>query len=297
MDTRSSWFERYPLISYFALAFGISWGGLVAIVGVDGFPVASEAEFWRLLAPLVAVMLLGPSIAGLAAAWLDGGREGLQRLAARVRAWRVPARWYFVALFTAPIVTLTALGLLRVGDPFYRPGLLTAERPMMHLLLGMLTGVAAGCFEELGWTGFATPALRRRFTPTMTGVVLGVIWGLWHLFASYWGSLGAGDVPIPIYLVVVLFSTLVPYRILMTWVHERTQSVFVAMLMHGALTGSLRILEPIGISGSRLMAWSAVTSAVYCLLVVSFIAWRSPASSPPRPARSSRASSMAPGAS
>lgn len=308
-DRSANWFVRHPLVTYLVLAFGISWVGVIAIVGLDGFPVASDAEFRRLIAPLVAVMLLGPSVAGVLAVWLDGEREGkrdglrgggraaLAGLVARAKAWQEEPRWYAVALLTAPVVILVSLLVLWLRDPWYRPGLIAAERPVIHLLLGLLTGVVAGLFEEIGWTGYVTPVLRRRFTPTMTGLVLGVIWGLWHLVASFWGSNGAGEVPLAIYLPVILFSTLIPYRVAMTFVHERTQSLFVAMVMHGALTASLRILEPLGIGGWRLMVFSAMTSGLFCLVAVSFAAWRSNASSPPRPAPSSRASSMAPGAS
>lgn len=288
---------HHALPTYLLLAFGISWVGVISIVGLDGFPVASDAEFRRLIAPLVAVMLLGPSVAGIVGVWLDGGSAGLAELRARALRWRVARHWYAIALGAAPAVILVALFILWLRDPWFQLGVLTAERPAIHLLLGLLTGVAAGFFEEIGWTGFATPVLRRRFSVMQVGVLLGVIWGLWHLVASYWGSNGAGEVPLAIYLPVILFSTLVPYRVAMTFVHERTQSLLVAMVMHGSLTASLRILEPIGIGGWRLMTFSAMTSALLCLLAVSFVAWRYPASGSRPQARSSPGSSMAPGAS
>jgi membrane protease YdiL (CAAX protease family) len=92
---------------------------------------------------------------------------------------------------------------------------------LTHLLLGVATRAAAGFFEEIGWTGFAIPTLRKRLTPTQTGVVLGVIWGAWHTLVSWWGSAGAAGVPMAVYLPIVLF----------------------AMLMHAALTGSVRVQE------------------------------------------------------
>ncbi len=285
MTAFTRWFVRNEFAPYLLLAFGISWAGVIAIVGLDGIPVASDAEFRRLIAPLVVVMLLGPSVGGLVATALDGGRAALRKLGSRMKAWRVESHWYAVALLTAPLVLVGSMGVLALRDPWFKFGIVTAPRPMIHLLLGLLTGAAAGFFEEIGWTGYLTPVLRRRFSPTIAGLVLGIIWGLWHAVASLWGSTGAGDVPLAIYLPVVLFTTLVPYRILMTWVHERTQSVFVAMLMHGSLTASLRILEPIGISGGRLMAWCAMTSAVFCLLAVSYVPWRYSASGSPPPSK------------
>ena len=256
------------LTPYLLIAFGISWLGVLAVVGLDGFP-GSEADFTRLIVPVVAAMLLGPSLAGIAATALTTGRAGLRDLLARGRAWSLEPRWYSVALFTAPLVIAGTLSVLRLFEPSYRPGIATVSTPASHLLLGVLTGAAAGFFEEIGWTGFAIPTLRRRLTPTQTGVVLGVIWGAWHTLVSWWGSVGAGPVPMTVYLPVLLFAFLVPYRILMVWVYERTQSLFLAMLMHAALTGSVRILDPIGIAGRELVIYNAAIGAgLWCVVAV-----------------------------
>jgi len=37
-----------------------------------------------------------------------------------------------------------------------------------------------GPVEEFGWRGLALPLMQRMFTPIWAGLILGVIWGLWH---------------------------------------------------------------------------------------------------------------------
>jgi hypothetical protein len=72
-----------------------------------------------------------------------------------------------------------------------------------------------------------------------------------------------------LYLAVVLFAFLVPYRILMVWVYERTHSVLIAMLMHAALTASVRIFDPIGIAGRELVTYSAAFgAALWCVVAI-----------------------------
>ena len=38
-----------------------------------------------------------------------------------------------------------------------------------------------GPVEELGWRGFALPMLQRRFAPVWSSLILGLVWGFWHL--------------------------------------------------------------------------------------------------------------------
>ncbi|MEU1631105.1 CPBP family glutamic-type intramembrane protease [Streptomyces sp. NPDC020096] len=40
--------------------------------------------------------------------------------------------------------------------------------------------LAAAC-EELGWSGYATDPMLRRWGLLTTGVLLGGFWGLWHV--------------------------------------------------------------------------------------------------------------------
>jgi membrane protease YdiL (CAAX protease family) len=256
---------RYPVAVYVALAFAISWGGVVLTVG-DGFP-GSPDEFASRLLPVVLAMLAGPSVAGLVVAGAADGRSGVRDLWSRVGRVRVPPRWYLAALGIAPLVVLTTLLFLSVGSHAFRPGVLSAPDPTSHLLVGLATGLAAGLFEELGWTGLAVPRLRRRYGMLTTGLIVGVIWGAWHLLVVWWGSTSSsGGVSMALYLPVMTLSFLPPYRVLMVWVYDRTQSTGIAMLMHASLTASVRIFDPIGLSGRPMLIYNLGLGVVLWLI-------------------------------
>ena len=70
-----------------------------------------------------------------------------------------------------------------------------------------------------------------------------------------------------IYLPVMLFSFLPPYRVLMVWVYDRTGSLLVAMLMHASLTTSVRIFDPLAISGVALLTYNLVLAAALWVVV------------------------------
>jgi len=261
---KASWTE---VSTYFLLAFAISWGGVVAVVGLDGFPGSSET--FRVLLPRVVVaMLAGPSVAGLAATTLFLGKAGLRGLWRGVRNFRVGARWYAVALLTAPTVVFGVLMALSLRSPVFRPGILTVRDLSTHLILGLVTGFGAGLFEELGWTGFAVPRLRSRYGVVVTGLIAGLVWGAWHLLVVWWGSAGtAGSLPMAVYLPAMAFSFLVPYRVLMVWVYDRTDSLLLAMGMHASLTASVRIFDPVPISGESIVVYNLALGAALWTVV------------------------------
>jgi membrane protease YdiL (CAAX protease family) len=255
------------LLTYLALAFAISWGGVVLVVGVDGFPGTTD-QFQRLLPYVVAAMLAGPSVAGVLSAGVSNSGAGLRELLSRLLTWRVGARWYAIALLTAPLIVAGVLLVLSSRSPVFRPGIVTTGDPATHLLLGIVIGLAAGLFEELGWTGFAIPRLRLRYGIFATGLIVGLVWGAWHLLVAWWGSRAtSGSLSMGVYLPAMTLSFLPPYRILMVWVYDRTGSLLVAMLMHASLTASVRIFDPLDNSGEPIVAYNLILGSALWIAV------------------------------
>ena len=128
----------------------------------------------RLEAPL---SLLGPTIAGILMTGLFYGRRGLREMLARLLKWRVGAGWYAFALLIAPVIT--TISLLARSMP---PEIAIADDKLGLLLTGIVFGVTSSpIFEESGWIGFATPELRKRFGVIATGLMMGVLWGVWQV--------------------------------------------------------------------------------------------------------------------
>ncbi len=263
--------RKHPLLCYFALTFAISWGGFLIAIGPDGFPGTPELFEARL--PLaVLAMILGPSVAGLLLTALVLGRPGLVEFRARLLRWRVGLRWYAIACLLGPLLLL-AVGLaLSVRAAEFLPAILVTEDPAGLVGLGIAIALGAGIFEELGWTGFATPMLRRRFGVPATGLLLGMVWAAWHLLAAWWGSSAlSGSFARASYLVDP-FLFLVVFRMLMVWVHDRTGSLLIAILMHVGLTAAARILLAPGLVGGSLLsldvAWLLAMGAVVAAVVL-----------------------------
>lgn len=242
-----SWLNRHPLLGYFALAFGISWSGILIILAARGFDLSPMLPLEAGL--ILLAMLLGPSLSGLIVTTILEGRAGLHELGARLMNWRAGARWYAVALLTVPTILLTILLLLSaVVDP--------AFAPRFHWAL-FAVGLVAGSFEEIGWTGFATPRLLARQRLGMAGLSLGLTWAFWHLLVDFRYNIDAMGAAWLLEFTVVYLATLTPYRMLMMWVYSKTQSLLLAMFMHASFTGWLLVLFP-ATSLSQSLVWQSV---------------------------------------
>jgi membrane protease YdiL (CAAX protease family) len=238
------------------------------VVGGPSEILGSPEKFETRFGLVLLAWLAGPSVASILMTGLVSGREGYRELLSRLLKWRVGARWYAVALLTAPLLSGAVLLALSLSSSEYLPTVLTTSDKGALLLQGIVGTFVGGIFEELGWTGFATPTLvRLHYGVLPTGIIVGVLWGVVHLPVYYWGA--SGDLSGVLLLAVVAANILAwfpPYRVLMVWVYNRTESLLLAMLMHGSATGSLVIFASLA-PGWPLFTFLLVFGAVLWAVV------------------------------
>lgn len=227
--------------AFYALVFALQVGlYLVALLGTGFLGTGTEqpTSVADLGGPLAYLALLPGSLTVAMAAILviavASGRVGLRDLRSRLFRWRVGVGWYAVALLTAPLLMTAILYTLSLTSPAFLPVILKVDDIATLLMAGLVVGILVPFLEELGWTGFATPELRKRHGVVATGLIVGLLWGVWHL--PLYLATDGGPVPQVLYVPVMAFSILLPFRVLIVWVYEHTQSVPMAMLMHLSIT-------------------------------------------------------------
>ena len=280
MTTIKALIKGHPLLSYFALAFAISWGAILLAVGLGpgGFS-ATPQQFKMAMPYAVPTMLLGPSVAGILMTGLLYGRAGFRELGSRLRRWRVGARWWAAALLIAPLVFAVVFLGLSLISPEFLPRIFITEDKVSLVLMGIAIGLPVGILEELGWTGFAIPRMRLRYGALTTGLFVGVLWQAWHLLQGYWSSgVTSGEISLALWLSTWLLGALVGYlvafRVLMVWVYEHTGSLLVAMLMHTSLVAATFILFPPLAVEANLISGFACAAGLWVVVVVLAVATR-----------------------
>jgi uncharacterized protein len=244
--------RRFPLVAYFAVAYVIAWTGVHVVAAVFG------PSLIGMFIPMAA----GPTIAALLLTGVTDGKQGYRVLVRRLTRWRIGARWYALLLLS-PLLIVATLAMLRFASPVFIPRLFTTEDPLALIGFSIAAGLAAGLFEEVGWTGFVTPRMLARRAYLHVGLMLGVLWASWHIGPELtdtreWGAL------LPLRILCWMYASMVPYRILMTRAYQRTGSVFLAVLLHATFTGGQFLLEPAGVDKVQaLIWWTAFGAAVW----------------------------------
>jgi len=170
--------RRRPVLSFFVLAYLLSWSWFVPLA-LRGDTVRAGVGW-----PTDLPALVGPALAAVIVTATVDGRPGLRDLGARVVRWRVGWRWW------AMVAGTLGLMLLGVVVPLVGGGEVPALReftqytgigalpPWGVVLVALLVG---GLGEETGWRGLAVEKLLREHSLTWTALVVAVGWAGWHL--------------------------------------------------------------------------------------------------------------------
>ena len=235
--------STWPIVTFFVLAYAIAWGAF-AILGVIARQsgVESTQAFMALaesyqfegvnlsVAPWLVYLLtrladFAFSIAGVVMIAVTAGQAGLRELWQRLTRWQIGWRWYALGLLP--------LGLYLVATAVAN-GFSSAEINMSTIgtaLFSLQAGFFVSLFlrgalgEELGLRGFALPYLQARMSPFRASLIIGVLWGAWHLPVLIGRDL----------LSVVAFSLLsIGLAMLFTWLFNGSGGSLIPVLLFHA---------------------------------------------------------------
>lgn len=213
--------DKDTLISFFLLTFLITWGwGALAIF----LPLQFQMLFGELTdtSPIYFLAVAAPTISASLLIFVRGSWTRLASLYGRLIRWRLGLKWYALVLIGIPAVGWIAARITGANP-------LKEANTIADFLLLMFFILATGPLcEELGWRGFALPRLLERYSPFTASMILGVIWGVWHLPAFFVGGMVQSAMSIPLFLLNAIFLS-----IFVTWVFLHAGgSVLIAILIH-----------------------------------------------------------------
>lgn len=261
--------------AFFLLTFGLmlaTWG----VLALSGLSVASTTNTDAPTSTLAMVLyLLGgftPSIAGFIMAYRQNGREGLRDLGKRFIQFNLGLKWYLI-IIAIPLVVQVGIGFVYwlQGGQFTPSELLSQPAALLATLIPVF--LFGPLSEEFGWRGFAQDRVQARWGFLQGNVLLGLMWGFWHLplfFVAGSGQQQAGNplLVFPSYVVWVVSMTM-----LFAWVYNHTnRSIWGAMLFHFMNNFMAVLLLEVADMTPQFMYLT--NSVVWFILVVVFLMWQ-----------------------
>jgi CAAX protease family protein len=201
--------RRRPLVWFFVLTFAYSWWPALTYATTGSGPT---------------ILSCGPFLGAVTVLSFTSGWSGIKSLFRSMTQWRVPLRWWALAIL-GPVVLSGLATLLNValGAPMPTADELsdwTNIAPTALLIL--LVPIIGGAWEEPGWRGFSLPRLLEARSPLVASLILGSIWAVWHLPVYFVDDQHWSD------LVLVVLAT-----IAFTWFFQNVgQGVLLAMVVH-----------------------------------------------------------------
>jgi hypothetical protein len=232
--------------------------------------------------PTVWMLLLGSAVPGLAALvvmywtydanhWRDlrrrlhpGGGVGVS---VQIKNYGLILALLVPALFLS-LLLRRATG----GDPVFNPELLGWA--IVPALLSTALLDQGAVLEELGWRGFAAPALAERGIGALqAAIIIGVAWGLWHVprdvTTGVIERLGVGTYLL-LYLPSFLAGTISVSIIIACFMQRLGGSLIPAIVIHGVTNDAIGISGKAGIVDA-LTPYYQITGALPLMVVAVFL--------------------------
>jgi membrane protease YdiL (CAAX protease family) len=220
-----SFLKRHSLITGIALMFALTWPIDLAYLG-----------FLPVRVPFALYIFLGWGF-GVASVIMTGltlGKGGVIALLRRFLIWRVGWKWYLAAILLLPslqfasILLSAAMGQTPVDfSSVYAYRIFGPSANLLLLVVPFFLFDAIANGEEIGWRGYVLPRLQARHSALVSSLIVGVIWGLWHLpkHLPHW------DVVSFLFFMVAVLARAILY----TWLYNNTKgSLLLTTLFHAS---------------------------------------------------------------
>ena len=230
--------NRHQISIFFILTFVFSW-----------FP------WYAGIAP--EVMAMGPSIAAFILVLVVSGKRGFVDLVRSFGRWRASLGLWGIAILGPAILYLIGLGVYLLMGGEAPPFIMIREELNLiplYLVMVVLMPWNGPVGEEFGWRGYALPKLQNKYGPLIASLLIGTIWGIWHLpdFFAPQGVVGALAAALGMGFLIPYTLGTIANSVFMTWLYNKSKAsaLIAGIVWHVAIN----FWAPVLLSDSSLVA-------------------------------------------
>jgi len=258
---------------FFLLTFAYSW--IIWIPSVlDGIGVNLPFSVAGYTMLVVVIGAFAPLLAALTLVARDEGWKGIKTFLKRAIDFRVKPIYLVIALGLPIVIHLIAHYSALAVNLDVAQTLFPADMGTPAIILAIpyfiLMMVIGGGQEEFGWRGYAQEPLQEKLGVIPASLVIGVIWGFWHL--PLWFM--AGDLHSAYsFFAFVLMTTSI--SILYAWLYNSSGKKLIVVIFFHAMNNTAAPLLPFlhGVEGKPENAYwiYAAVNVVFGIIFAYFI--------------------------
>jgi hypothetical protein len=126
----------------------------------------------------------------------------------------------------------------------------------------VITLTAGPLGEELGWRGYALGEFQKRYSPLGAALILGLLWGFWHL--PLWFITGFSGTDLLIYIFSFLLA-IITTSVLISYFYNKSKNILIAIWIHFWFNFLLRIVN---IDLLPLLLYTAIAYFLFVLVLL-----------------------------
>lgn len=281
MQQFTGFLKRHSLVIGILLMFALTWPIHLAYLGLLPFQV-----------PFVLYLFLGWGfgIASVIMTALTLGKAGVISLLKRYLHWRLGWKWYLVAIFLGPTLIVGGVylnaALTRVTPDFstvmaYKIFGTPADLLFFILPFFIVDFISNG--EEIGWRGYVLPRLQAKYDGLASSLILGVIWGFWHLpiYLTHWNTVSF----------LWFMAHMLAASIVYTWLYNGTRGSLLLVTLFHASTNTAGVFMPMAntVSSANMGAYImyVLLEGLLAIIIIRITGLERPSSTEPMQAQAS----------
>lgn len=253
---------------FFCLTLGLSffvfWGPIAILkIPTISFVDNNAGPIWAIILFVFGGFV--PSGVALFLTWKLEGKAGVKAIGRRIIQFDIGWQWYLAIVLVVLLGTVGQLIIsLLLGNTFDYSLFIRQSGSLLPLIiLGPLS-------EEIGWRGYALDRLQTKWNALTSSLVVGIMWGLWHLPLFIMTGTSQNVLNIPFW---GFLCNLISLSVLYTWLHNNTGgSIWTAIFFHWVFTYSGQVIAS-GVTRSGLYNWLEFVPYAILAVVVTVV-WK-----------------------
>lgn len=140
---------------------------------------------------------------------------------------------------------------------YYKIDYISWKGDMLFYILNFVAILIGSAAEEIGWRGFLLPNLQKKYTPFISSIIVGILWGVWHLnfTGGIWGF-------------ILYTVTIIEMSILMSWVYNKSNGNILLMIVWHLIINLTSHIFLWGRFSLHLFIVESIVFGILCLLIL-----------------------------